>query len=60
MIAGSLATNSLGSSQSLSNVVPVDHIPYLVHVLWTHVLVLEVVSMFPYINSEQGDQTWMV
>ena len=37
--------------QSLSYILPVDDVPDLVHILGTHVPVLHVIRMFPYVYS---------
>jgi len=46
-----------GFGQPLSNVILVDNIPDSFHIIRSHICVLQIVSMFPYINPKQWDQT---
>ena len=44
-------------SQPVSNIVPVGDIPDGLHIIRPHILVLQVVGVFPHVNPEQWDQT---
>jgi hypothetical protein len=52
-----LPLGGLRDSESLRDVIPIDDLPDVVDVVRAHVLVLEVVSVFPYIDPQQGNQT---
>ena len=41
---------------SLGNLFPVDDFPNLLHEVWSHVLVVNVVGMLPDVNSQKGDK----
>ena len=43
--------------ESLSYIRPVDDIPDSLDIVWTDVLVLQVVGVFPNINTQQGNKT---
>ena len=47
----------LGMFKTLQYVTPVHHVPNSLDVVWAHVLVLEVIGMFPYINAEERNKT---
>ena len=49
-------TLSLSCHEALLCLVPVDDLPHLVEVLWARVLVVQVVSVFPDIDVDDGSQ----
>lgn len=55
-MSGSLA----GVLQAVVDVGPVDDVEEGLHVVGAQVLVLEVVSMFPYVQSQQWNQSYNI
>ena len=49
---------ALGFGKSLRDVFPVCDVPDRLHKVWTHVLVLQIIRMFPHVYGEQWKQTW--
>lgn len=47
----------LGSCKPVADVVPADHVPNGLHVVRSHVLVLEIIGMLPHINAQEGYKT---
>ena len=47
----------LGMFKTLQYVTPVHHVPNGLDVVWAHVLVLEVIGVFPYINPKERNKT---
>jgi hypothetical protein len=46
-----------GFKVSIFDASPVDNLPNFVEIRWSEVLVLEIVSMFPDINSQERGQS---
>lgn len=46
-----------GNLKTLSHVLPADYIPDSLNIVWPHIFVLKIVSMLPYINTEERDET---
>lgn len=47
-----------GSLETFAHILPVDHIPDGLNIVWTHIFVLKIVGVFPYIDAKERDETW--
>ena len=47
----------LGMNQPLGDVLPVRDLPDRLHIVGTHVLVLQVVSMLPDVDAKEGNES---
>lgn len=47
-----------GRLESFVDTLPVDDVPYGIDIVWSHILVLEIISMFPNIYSEKRIKTY--
>merc|ERR1712144_194987 len=45
-----------GTRETLADVLPVRHLPNRIHIVWSHVLVLQIVCVLPNVNAEQRNQ----
>lgn len=44
----------LGSIKPCCNILPICNFPYCIYIIWPHIFILQVVCMFPHINSKEG------
>jgi len=44
-----------GRSKTSSHILPVSHIENSLHIVWSDILVLQVVGVFPNVNAKEGD-----
>lgn len=47
-----------GRLESFSDTLPVDDVPYGIDIVWSHILVLKIISMFPNIYSKKRVKTY--
>lgn len=46
-----------GSLETLAHVLPVDNVPDSLNIVRSHIFVLKVVGVLPYINTKKRDET---
>lgn len=47
----------LGSLETFAHILPVDHVPDGLDIVWPHIFVLEIVGVFPHIDAKERDET---
>lgn len=51
------STLLFGNLKTLAHILPVDDIPDCFYIVRSHIFVLKVVGMLPYINTKERDET---